>query len=343
VTSRENFIRAIEFRNPEWTPIVFELLPALWKKHGSDLEELVFRYPQIFEGYEKGQMTAEETDPLYIEGSRFRDDWGCLWYNVQDGILGQVVEHPLTNWKDLHSLKVPDPVRQADWHHLKEEKKRERDAGLPVIGFPQSFAHGGFFDRLQFLRGLENLLVDFITDPPELQELIEIVLDYNMKYIGQWLNVGIDVIWFHGDLGTQKGLLLSPATFRKWLKPSYARMFQTCRKEGVHVWYSSDGNILEIVDDLIDCGVSLHDPQVRANTVEGIGRAYKGRLCPLVDIDEQMLPYCTPEDIEGQVRKITETVGSPEGGLMLYAAPSRDVPLRNIEAICKAWKKYCIP
>ena len=38
-------------------------------------------------------------------------------------------------------------------------------------------------------------------------------------------------------------------------------VFQRCREAGVHVWYSSDGNILPIVDDLIECGVSIHDPQ----------------------------------------------------------------------------------
>jgi uroporphyrinogen-III decarboxylase len=340
ISSRENFLRAIEFNNPQWIPIVFELLPAVWKRYGNKLEGLILQYPDLFEGYEKGWRPPETTNPLYIEGVRVVDDWGCTWYNAQDGILGQVVGHPLEDWKDLRSLKVPDPTEQADWKGLKAQKRAERDAGLPVIGFPESFAHGGFFDRLQFLRGLENLLVDFMTDPPELHELIEAVLDYNMRYIDLWLEAGIDVIWFHGDIGTQNGLLFSPEIFRRWLKPSYTRMFQYCRKEGVHVWYSSDGNILEIVDDLIECGVSLHDPQVRANTIEGIVKHYKGRLCALVDIDEQMLPYAAPDQIEDQVREVVESVGTPEGGLMIYGIPSSDVPLRNIEVICEAWRKF---
>ena len=33
ISSRENFLRAIEFNNPQWVPIVFELLPAVWKKY----------------------------------------------------------------------------------------------------------------------------------------------------------------------------------------------------------------------------------------------------------------------------------------------------------------------
>ena len=69
---------------------------------------------------------------------------------------------------------------------------------------------------------------------------------------------------FHGDIGTQRGLLMNPDTFRKHLKPAYTRMFQTCREAGTHVKYSSDGNLLDIVDDLTECGVSYHDPQVAA-------------------------------------------------------------------------------
>jgi hypothetical protein len=76
ITARENFLRAIEFRCPAWIPIVFELLPALWKRHGKALEELVIRHPLVFRGYEHGQMTADSHDPLYREGYSFRDDWG---------------------------------------------------------------------------------------------------------------------------------------------------------------------------------------------------------------------------------------------------------------------------
>lgn len=83
-------------------------------------------------------------------------------------------------------------------------------------------------------------------------------------------------MWFHGDIGSQNGLIFSPELFRKYFKPFYMEMFQTCRKEGCHVWYSFDGNLLELVDDLIECGVFFHDPQVRANTIGGIKKGMQG-------------------------------------------------------------------
>jgi len=55
----------------------------------------------------------------------------------------------------------------------------------------------------------------------------------------------------------------------------------------VHVFLSSDGRTLDAADDLIECGVSLHDPQLRPNTLKGIVQAFKGRLCVSVNLDQQ--------------------------------------------------------
>lgn len=60
-----------------------------------------------------------------------------------------------------------------------------------------------------------------------------------------------------------------------------------------------------------------------------------------MDIDEQMLPYCNLADIFAQMKQVREMVGSREGGLMIYAIPSADVPLANIEALVESWERYC--
>jgi hypothetical protein len=64
-------------------------------------------------------------------------------------------------------------------------------------------------------------------------------------------------------------------------------------------------------------------------------------LCALVDIDEQMLPFCSPQDIDNQISEVVQKIADPRGGLMIFAIPSHDVPLRNIEAILVAWERHC--
>ncbi len=338
ITDRENYLRALEYRNPAWIPITFEIVPAMYRRRGKEISELISRHPCLFGG---GIREFNSSDPLFTYGSLFRDDWGCVWRNAQDGVIGQVIGHPLEDWSALRDLEPPDPLQQVNWVGLQEAAETERKAGRPVVGTPESFSHGGFFDRLQFLRGLENLFIDMMEGAPELDVLIEMVLDYNLKYIRRYLELEPDILWLHGDIGSQNGLMISLELFRRYLKPSYKKMFQACRSAGCHVWYSSDGNILEAVPDLVECGVSVHDPQVRACTIEGIRKAYKGRLCALVDLDEQMLPVCSPWEIREQMKRIVEELADPRGGLMIFAAPSVDVPPANLEAICSAWEEYC--
>jgi uroporphyrinogen decarboxylase len=338
ITDRENYLRAIEYRDPAWIPITFEIVPAMYRQRPREISELRSRHPDLFGG---GVREFDSDDPLFQYGKLFRDDWGCLWRNAQDGIIGQVVEHPLADWSALKNLVPPDPLTQVNWAALKGAADAERGAGRPVVGTPESYAHGGFFDRLHFLRGMENLLIDMLEGAPQLDLLIEIVLEYNLTYIRKYLELEPDILWLHGDIGTQNGPMISLELFRRYLKPAYSEMFRTCRKAGCHVWYSSDGNIMEMIPDLVECGVSVHDPQVRANTIQGIRKTYKGKLCALVDLDEQMLPVCSPEDIRLQMKQIVEELGDPKGGLMIFAAPSVDVPAANLEAICSAWDEYC--
>lgn len=102
----------------------------------------------------------------------------------------------------------------------------------------------------------------------------------------------------------------------------------------------TDGHIWEIIPDLIECGVNVVNPQVRANGLENLARVCKGKVCVNLDLDRQMFPFGTPADIDAHVREAVETLGSPEGGLWLQAEIGPDVPLENVEAIAAALEKY---
>jgi uroporphyrinogen decarboxylase len=164
-----------------------------------------------------------------------------------------------------------------------------------------------------------------------------------MKLIRYSLDIGVDAMGFHTDIGTQNSLMISPAQFRRYIKPMFTQLFQACREEGVYVHLSSDGRLLEIVDDLIECGVSCHDPQLRANTLAGIEEHYKGKLCIDLDLDRQMFAFCSPADIRAQVKECVGRLALPEGGLMLMGQIyDENTPLANIEAMCDAFEEYCI-
>jgi len=342
MNERENYLRAVEFRSPQWIPVTVYILPAAWMKYREDLEKIVLCHPKIFRSYKKGNKDFDEC-PLSYRKGYLRDNWGCLWYNVEEGILGQVVEHPLSDWRFLDTYKPPDPLKKGDfgeydWDEIKRHVEEQKKKGLLTRG-----SGGELFTRLWYLRGFENLMVDIATDDPHLLMLIKMLTNYELKLIDKWLKIGVDIVGFHTDIGAQNSLMISPRKFRKYIKPMFKKIFTKYRKAGTHVFLSSDGCLLEIIDDLVECGVSVHDPQFRANTLEGIFKAYKGKLCAQVDLDQQkILPFGTPKEIDKHVREVVEKLNSPEGGLMIYAEIQQTYPLRNIEAIFEALEKYCL-
>jgi len=355
--ARENWLRAIEYRHPQWIPCSVSLAPIAWKRHGEELAKVVLAHPRVSPGYSPGMLKDFSRMPVgYRKGEIMTDKWGCARLCLEDGIAGQAISHPLADWSALDTYLPPDPVRGTldeitqghwaflhgrgtplSWPEAEAEFRARGERGELVLGDGEKL-----LDRLYFLRGFENLMIDFATEPPELDRLIAILQDYELRLIARWLEIGVDAISFHTDFATQTGLMMSPRSFRKYLAPLFRTLFQTCRRAGAHVVLSSDGRTLEVADDLVECGVSMHDPQLRPNTVEGIARAFKGKLCVVVDLDQQGFPFMSPAEIRAQVDEVIDAIALPEGGLMLRAIVSdAETPLSNIEALIEAMEDLC--
>ena len=343
MTERENYLRAVEFRHPDWIPCAVGLSLLTWHTHREEVERIVSEHPRLFPDHQPGSVDFDRFPPVYREGEYYRDNWGCLWYTPIGGLEGQVVESPLADWDAMDSYGPPDFLTQGereprDWRRIESSIRDRREKGRLTMGDGERL-----FDRLYFLRGFENLMIDIATEDPRLHALIEMLTEYEKALIVKWLEIGVDVMGFHTDIGTQDRLMISPHSFRKFLKPMFKTLFSICRKAGSHVLLSSDGNLLEIVDDLIECGVSVHDPQLRANTLEGIEKHYKGKLCINLDLDRQGFAFCRPEDIRNQVREAVDRLALPEGGLMVSGSVYDDaIPLANIEALCDAMETVCL-
>jgi uroporphyrinogen decarboxylase len=354
LTERENYLKAVKFDRPEWIPVSLLFAPVTWKRYREELENVVLEHPAIFPGYAKGSIDFDNAaadwpkwDPdgarFVNAGDYYRDGWGCLWHGGYDGLGGQPVDHPLADWKSFKNFQPLDILHKNRWGEDRDDWDvvKRRLEGNKKQGKIASARIPCFFDRLHYLRGFENLLCDFAEDPPELARLIEMVLETNMKLVEKLLQLDLDIVDHHGDIGTQQSLMFSPATFRKYLKPGYARMFEPFRKAGIPVRYSSDGKLLNVIDDLVESGVSTHDPQFTVNTLDGIEKAYKGKLCAVVDFGQE-IALMSPEEIRVSIAETVRRLGAPEGGLVVRGWAISDVPLENVKAFCSAAEEFCL-
>jgi len=309
-------LKALTFEHPEYIPVGVSILPAAWMKHREALDEIVVRHPILFGDHKEGDRDYDAVGGTYMEGEHV-DVWGCVWSNIKTGRESIVTGHPVPTREAVHSLKIP-----------------ELDVGFP---------HGFMYLRLADLRGFEELMLDFAEEPPELQMLIDTVLAYNLRQAEIRLR-GMEgqgkIVYFGDDLGMQNSLPISPPKWRKYLKSCYAQIYKPFREAGYYVYMHTDGHIIEIVPDLVDCGVNVVNPQIRANGLDDLAAVCKGKVCVDLDLDRQLFPFCTPEEIDVHVREAVEKLGSPEGGLWLKAEVADDVPLENVEAICAALEKY---
>jgi len=313
MSAHDDRIKARDFQYPEFIPVGVSLLPAAWKKYRGDLEDLVLRHPIIFGEANKGDRDFDAVSGTYAEGEHV-DAWGSVWSNVHDGMEAFVTGHPLPRREMVHDYKAPEP-----------------GAGTP---------HGFMFLRLTYLRGYEEMMVDFAEEPPELQMLIDLVLEYNLSETARALEGRPEMIYFGDDLGLQDALPINPVKWRQYLKPCFARIYGLCTDAGAKVYMHTDGHIVPIIKDLIECGVSIINPQIGANGLDNLVRECKGKLCVSIDLDRQKFPFWQPADIREHIHEVVDQLGSPEGGLWVNAECAPDVPLENIEAICQALEEF---
>lgn len=340
-----NYLKAMYFDYPEWTPCSVGLMNATWIKYREALEDVVLSHPRMFPGFTKGSRDFDRIDmPLYELGQHV-DCWGTVWENIERGLDSMTVSYPLEDWASLDSYVPPDPLRDGlfgphDWEAVRRSLGEAKERGdLATGGLP----HGFMYMRLWYLRSFVNLMLDMASDDPRLKKLIDMVEGYNTRLIHQYLDLGAEYMVFGDDLGLQKSLPMSPRMWRKYIKPSYWRMCKRCRDADIPIYLHTDGHILEIIPDLIDVGVRILNPQFRANGLQGLQEMAKGKVALNQDLDRQLFPFATPSQIEDHIGEVFEGLHMPQGGLMLYAECEPDVPLENIDAICTALERVCDP
>lgn len=335
LTVRENFLRNASFEGHEWIPQHVAVSEAYWHEMREELEDICLRHPVLFPGLEKGKTDFDAG--VRVEGQRRKTDvWGCTWEYELDGHEGIVVGHPLSDWASFETWSPPEPPAFDKQKRAKLEETRARG---DVVSCDSE--HGFFFMRLYYLRGFENFMTDVADEDPRLRRLAGIVAGYWEQVFRPYIEAGIDLLDTGDDLGTQTASMLGPKHFRRTLMPTYQRLFLPARRAGAHVFMHHDGYIMDIMDEIIESGVSIVNPQDLVNGIDNLARHVKGRVCIRIDIDrQQVVPFGSPADIRELVKEEVMKLGSPAGGLEMVVGVYPPTPLENFDALCSALEEY---
>ncbi|HUT65665.1 MAG TPA: uroporphyrinogen decarboxylase family protein [Spirochaetota bacterium] len=280
------------------------------------------------------------------------DIWGIHWKKVyfsDSAYYYDVVKSPLADAdiEDIEKYPWPDPLDPGYTADLEDKVKALYDGTDYAIMADAGFK--SFWELGYMLRGYEQLITDLILNPKFVSALMNKLLEINIAGTGRFLDIAgpyIQVFRTADDLATQGGPLFSPNTYRELIQPVYKEFYKFIKsKTEAKIFYHSCGNIVDMLDLLIENGVEIINP-VQVSAIDIDTKELKARFGDKLTfwgaIDTQkVLPFGTEKDVEAEVKKRINDLG-PGGGFVVAPVHTiqADVPPQNIVAMAESTRKF---
>jgi uroporphyrinogen decarboxylase len=270
------------------------------------------------------------------------DDWGIQWRRSPGTIYFEATDPPLRHATidDLDRYAWPNLAPPGRFNRLVDEAKAVHQAGYATV-----LVSGiTLFEQAYLMRGLDTILMDIAADPDFFTALLTKLKNLMLAYAEQLLkDVGpyVDVIVTGDDLGMTAGPMMSPVSYRRFIKPHQAELLGAIKQRiSGKIFFHSCGNVYRLLGDLAEVGVDLLNPvQVSAGEMGDtarLKREFGNRLSFCGGIDTQhVLPCGTTDDVRREVRQRIKDL-APGGGYVAAAVHciQPDVPPENIVAMC---------
>ena len=274
----------------------------------------------------------------YVDKARglFRDKWGVIRAFGPESTPAPI-EGPIKRPEDLKTYKPPDPEADDVLAGIPEVVARYK--GKKAI---TAICRDAFFNPA-FLRGTTQYLMDLIDNPGLVHDLVEITLSYDIRAMQRAVAAGVDVVVFGDDYADKNSTLMSPRHFREFILPGLKRCVDAAHRAGAYVVKHSDGNIMPILDMIVETGIDALNPLEPAAGMD-IGllkERYGKRIALIGNID---CGYVLSQASVEEVRRVTrETIrkAAPGGGYCLSSSNSihSSVKPENFMAMIETWRE----
>ena len=325
---RELVRKALTFESPERVPR--DLWWQVWTEdeYPEELADLLRAYPSDFA---TPDHKAPAGDRSLFRIGRHTDLWGCSFENIQNGVFGQVKDPLVKSWADLDKVCPPKEFIANGLQWIENAPGKEDFFSMKMFD--------ALFERMQFLRGTEQLFLDMVEQPRQLFELRDRLHEFNLETIETWSRTDVDALSFNDDWGAQNALLVSPDLWRELFKPLYREYAETAHRAGKFIFMHSDGHIFEILDDLVEIGIDAINAQLFCMDIEEIGRRCRGRITFWGEIDrQQALANGDPRKAYAAVARVVRALYDPAGGVIAQAQFGPGGHPESVRAVFEAWE-----
>lgn len=332
MTSRERVIRTLEFDRPDRAPRELWALAGVTLGRKDEYEAVLAKYPGDFAGADVRYGPSTRSRGTSGQVGTYVDEWGSEFTVSQFGVCGEVKRPPLADWGALDGWTPPwELLDQADFSRVNASCKA-------TDKFVKIGTHTRPFERLQFLRGSENLFLDLAMRPPEFERLRALIHQFETREMAMWAQTDVDAVSFMDDWGAQHSLLISPEVWREIFKPMYKVYCDILKAAGKYIFFHSDGCTRAIIPDLIELGIDAFNTQIFCMDIEELGRAFKGRITFWGEISRQdILPFGTVDEVREAVRRVRRAFDDGSGGVIAECEWGVRDPRENVEAVFETW------
>lgn len=356
-------LAALSFREPDRIPVDFwadgEVAERLRGHVGAADREALLQALGVDLRYIPGPAQAGQTYRT-LEGGRILDHWGVVRRPMSvDGVdrAGRA-----WTWNYLHLERGPlegaAAAREVDayqgwpsagmWDYsgVEAQTRTIRDAGCAVVFGGDRLDRTAQLKAGMYLRGMEQFLIDLVTEEEIVDAVLEHVVGYYLDYNRRVFEAAkgkIDIFFMGDDMGMQTGPMVSPETYRRFFKGNLRRFNDLAHAYGAKTMYHTCGNVVELIPDFIETGLDiLQAVQPACMDLKALKREFGRSLSFQGGMDIQhTLPHGSPEDVRREVRERAETLG-PGGGYIFCSSHNLlpDVPTENAIALFDAYREY---
>lgn len=243
--------------------------------------------------------------------------------------------------EDLDFFEWPDP---ADYIDVEECRRRAEMA--PKDKVRMAMCWSAHFQDTCASFGMETALMNMLANPEIYEAVDEKIVNFYLKANEIFFEATkgkLDAVLIGNDMGSQRGLMLSPQCVRDFIIPGCRKLVEQAHSYGLKVIYHSCGSIVDVIPDLIEAGVDVvHPIQALAAGMEphNLKEKFDGRVSFCGGVDTQdLLVNGTPEMVRQKVKELrtifpTGLIISPS-----HEAVMQDVPPANIHALFEEAQK----
>lgn len=276
-------------------------------------------------------------DKKFLDNGLIQDEWGMIKKDTGEAHTFPV-DGPIRTLKDAQEYKPPDPHKPGRYDSI--EKAVQEHGGKKGL-----ILHlNDVFSIPSRLMPFDTFLIKMMEEPEMVKELVRMSVDVNLEMAKEAVKRGIKMVYTGDDFAYNSGPIMSPTQFREIFYPELKRVVSGYKELGLLVLKHTDGDIMPILDMIVDSGFDCLDPidPIAGMDLARIKTEYGSRICLKGNVDcSATLSFKSVDEVVEETKKCIE-IGKPGGGFILSSSNSihSAVKPENYKAMLDTLKEY---